>query len=206
MGGSLISAGYPSLDKGMILIQPGVDFGNGSYNDFFREGVSVGVAAGFTDRFALSLKTGYVWSQTSALRKGLYDTSGTIIDTIKADTTLHFNNHGFGDGQVGVQYIVIPMTPVTKQELKAGIDVGIPWATAEKKTVVEGMNVVMPARSRTGSGSFTQGHFYHTPDRFRNKNWGFLRLPRDAAGSGIQTVTIRAMMSTFRFRSSRGRF
>lgn len=159
LGGALVSSGHPSVYQGNILILSGLDYSKNSAGDFSREGLSLGLAYGITDNFALSLRTNYSWFQNSVFRKGVFDTINNEIIVIKPDTTLQYDNNGISDGTFGAQLIILPITLLTKQELKTGIDMGIPWAESQKKIEVDGMSILMPAKIQTGLGAFSLGGF-----------------------------------------------
>lgn len=158
-GTSSVSEGHPTPAQGTFLALPGADYSKSATGDFQRERVSLALAYGISNRFAVSVRANYAWLQTWTLRRGLYDTMGTVIDVIKPDTTIHFDNNGFGDGSVALQLVILPMTVLSRQELKVGTDLGLPWASSEKKTTIEGLSTVMPPRSQNGSGVFSVGGF-----------------------------------------------
>jgi hypothetical protein len=164
---SLLSAGTPAVKQGTILILTGGDYSTTQNNDITREGFSLGIAYGITDWLNVSLKTNFGWLQSSLFRQGKYDTTIVItltdtvivIETILADTTFHYTNYGFGNGDFGTQFIIIPMNAFTKQEIKLGGDCGIPWASTRKKAIVENVEQEMPLKAQNGSGGWSLGWF-----------------------------------------------
>ena len=160
---SLLSSGTPAVNQGTFLIMTGGDLSTTQKNDIVREGFSIGLAYGITDWLNISLKTNFAWTQSSLFRLGKYDTTttdtGLIIEPLIADTTFHYRNYGFGDGDAGVQFVIIPMNAFTKQEVKTGGDLGIPWASLKKISTVEGTEQLMPPKAQNGSGGWSLGGF-----------------------------------------------
>ena len=158
-GTSSIADGHAVVDHGAFLLLAGGDYGQTASADLRSGRASFGVAYGITDRLALSVRSGYVWLHVSTFRTGLFDTTVIPTDTIKPDTTLRFENQGLEDGSIGLQFVVIPQTALTKQELKVGASVGVPWGIPDKKTIVERREVLLPAKAQSGSGSVALGGF-----------------------------------------------
>ncbi|MBN1980495.1 MAG: hypothetical protein JW795_03125 [Chitinivibrionales bacterium] len=154
VGSTQVSSGYPALLPGMFLLQPGFTYSQTNTHDFASQGFNFALAYGVTDHISLSVKSGFSWLQSSLFRAGRYDTINNVIIKTKADTTFLFKNRGITDGLIGTQIVILPMTVLTRQELKVGVDVTLPWSPSEKETKVEGKALVIPARAQTGSGTY----------------------------------------------------
>jgi hypothetical protein len=151
IGGSLVSGGHPVLNKKTLLASSSGTYADAKDPEDRRRG-SVGVllAYGITDRLSFSLKTSYIWARYSYYQ-GPIDIPGNPIP----GKTVVRRNNGFGDGFAAVQYAIIKMTPMNKQEFVAGIDAGIPWGPDSVK--VDG--VLLPGNVQTGTGEFSINGF-----------------------------------------------
>jgi hypothetical protein len=144
IGGSLVSGGHPVLNKYTFLINPSGFYADAKDPERHRGGIGTLLAYGITDRISLSLKTSYIWAT--------FDVPFVLPDSFFVYT---YRNNGFGDGYAGAQFALIKLTPMNKQELITGMDVGIPWGPAKKK--VDG--VVLPGNVQTGNGGFSVNVF-----------------------------------------------
>jgi hypothetical protein len=156
IGGSLVSGGYPVLNKNTVLISTSGNYADAKNPDRHRGGIGVLLAYGITDRLSLSLKTSYVRATSS-----IYQTPIIIsIDSTIPGKTVNSGNNGFGDGFAAVQFALIRLTPMNKQELITGIDVGIPWGP-DRATVVDtaGNENVLPGNVQTGTGGYSVNGF-----------------------------------------------
>jgi hypothetical protein len=163
LSGSQLSSGTPAVRQGTFVFLSGVDFSTTQKNDVVREGIPIGIAYGVTNWLNISLKTGFAFIQSSLLRPGKFDTnftaSGPLVETLLPDTTFLFSNYGFGDGNAGVQFIIVPLTAFTKQEIKTGFDVGLPWASSREEGLLDGVVQELPLKAQNGGGGFTLGGF-----------------------------------------------
>jgi hypothetical protein len=151
IGGSLVSGGYPVLNKNTFLLSTAGNYADAKNPDRMRSGIGMLLAYGISDRLSLSLKTSYVWATYSSYRWPIPKPNG---DTIPGETDIYKNN-GFGDGYAAVQFALIRLTPMNKQELIAGMDVGLPWGP--DKTMDAG--VVLPGNIQTGTGGYSVNGF-----------------------------------------------
>jgi hypothetical protein len=160
LSSTLVSSGHPALNQNQFLILNGYDYSRTENEAFSRGGISFGLAYGLTSKLAFSIRTNFNIFRYNQFRPGLYlQNDDNTIEVLKADTTFKFKNQGFGDGLIGVQYTLVPLTLVTKQELKIGADAVIPWATFDKKVHIDGMETLLPAQVQNGNGVFSFGGF-----------------------------------------------
>jgi hypothetical protein len=152
IGGSLVSGGYPVLDKNTILASVSGNYADAKKPDErHRGGSGVMLAYGITDRLSLSLKTSYIWATYSKYMPPIIDHGVQIY----SGKTVNYKNNGLGDVYTAVQFALIRLTPMNKQELITGMDVGIPLGPYENK--VDG--VVLPGNVQTGTGGFSVNGF-----------------------------------------------
>jgi hypothetical protein len=151
IGGSLISGGHPVLNKNTVLLSASGDYADADNPERHRGGSGIMLAYGITDRLSLSLKTSYIWATYSNYLPPIIDHGVQIF----AGETVNYRNNGFGDGYAGVQFALIRLTPMNKQELITGIDAGIPWGPDRK--IVDGF--VLPDNVQTGIGGFSVSGF-----------------------------------------------
>lgn len=151
VGSLLVAGGHPTLISGTFFVQAGTEFSSALNPVRYRGAGSLNVAYGITDRLALSIKTSYI-------RLYSYEYNDAVIrnNVVRAPaSTTVFDNIDFGDGLAAAQFSIIPMDVITEQELKIGIDLGIPWGPDQKKM----NNATLPKKSQTGSGAFNAGSF-----------------------------------------------
>ena len=146
IGGSLVSGGHPVLNRNSFLVNVSGSYADAKKPERRRGSVGLLLAYGITDRLSLSLQTSYIRATYSP---------PLVIPALSIDSVVTHKNNGFGDGYAAVQYAVVKMTPVNKQELVTGMDVGIPWGPYSKK--VDG--VELPGNVQTGTGGFSVNGF-----------------------------------------------
>ena len=151
IGGSLVSGGHPVLNKTTFLVNTSGNYADAKNPERHRGGIGALLAYGITDRLSLSLKTSYVWATYSTYMPPI------IVDDelIFPGDTINYKNNGFTDGYATVQFTLVKLTPMNKQELITGIDAGIPWGPDRK--MVSG--VVLPGNVQTGTGGYSVNGF-----------------------------------------------
>jgi hypothetical protein len=156
IGGSLVSGGHPVLDKNTFLISASGNYADANNPERQRSGTGMMLAYGITDRLALSLKTSYVWASYSFYQKPVVVNG----EQLSPGQTVNYRNNGFGDGYAAIQYAIIRLTPMNKQELIAGMDVGIPWGP-DGTTIIDadGNKTVLIDNVQTGTGGFSLNGF-----------------------------------------------
>ena len=146
IGGSLVSGGYPVPDRYTLLASASGNYADADKPERLRGSAGFLLAYGITDRLSLSLKTSYIWASYSIDMPPFIFQGDTTYPGKKVD-----KNNGFGDGYAAIQYAIIRLTPMNKQELIAGMDAGIPWGPDKKKD----HGVVLVDNVQTGSGGFS---------------------------------------------------
>lgn len=165
VGSSLVAGGHPAIEMGSILVQPSVDYSSAE-NPMRRKGsAALNVAYGITDRLSASVKTHFDYLYSSRLQPAVVYRDSILYP----EKTVVQQNVGIGDGNVGVQFSIIPMEVLTQRELTIGADVGIPWGPDRKKTD----GVELPNYLQTGSGSTTVGGFVSYTKGFALSRLGF---------------------------------
>lgn len=148
IGSALVAGGFPSLRQGSVLIQFGGDYSSAA-NKTDKKALTATIGYGITNRLALSIKSNYAWLHYSRFQPAV-EVGGVVYFP---ETTLVFQNNDFGDGNIGLQYSIIEMNALSKQELKIGSDLGIPWGPDQKN------GTAWPKNVQTGSGAYTIGGF-----------------------------------------------
>jgi hypothetical protein len=146
IGGSLVSGGHPVLNRNTILASTSGNFAVADDPTRLRGSTGLLLAYGFTDKLSLSLKTSYIWTSYSMEMPPVVLPDKTIYPG-----KIHYKNNGFGDGFATLQFAIITLTPINKQELITGIDVGIPWGPDNK--MVNG--ILLLDNLQTGTGGFS---------------------------------------------------
>jgi hypothetical protein len=150
IGGSLVSGGHPVLNKYTILASPSGNYAVADNPARRRGSIGLLLAYGITDRLSLSLKTSYIWTSYSEDMGRWVSADG---DTLYPKDQQR--NNGFGDGYAALQFAIIRLTPINKQELITGLDLGIPWGP--DSNMVNG--VVLKDNVQTGTGGFSLNGF-----------------------------------------------
>lgn len=138
-GSSMVSAGIPSLVKNTLFFQVGGDYSSTkNSNTQLKASGNASVGFGITNHFSVYMRANYQYLTYDILQRGL-----------------HFENYDFGDGNVGLQFSVLPMDAINKQDLRIGTDFTIPWGPSEK----EKNEVILPENVQSGKGAFGFGGF-----------------------------------------------
>ncbi|MBN1602776.1 MAG: hypothetical protein JW915_14295 [Chitinispirillaceae bacterium] len=148
IGGSLVSGGHPVLNKHTFLVNTSGNYAVADNPSRRRRG-STGIllAYGLIDRLSLSIKTSYIWASYTENMPPWISADGNDTLYLKDQE----ENSGFGDGYAALQFVIIRLTPINKQELIAGLDLGIPWGPDSK--MING--VTLQDNVQTGTGGFS---------------------------------------------------
>lgn len=170
-GSSLVAGGHPTLEQGTILLQTGGDYAYSLNPLRHQMSSSINLAYGITNRFALSVKTSYVWKYSSINQQAIVYNGSVLLP----DTTLVFKNHALGDALIGAQFSIIPITLLNKQELTIGIEAGIPWGSAHSASA----HAEIPKSVQIGNGSYSLGGFL-----LYNKSFPMYKLAGSTSAAG----------------------
>ncbi len=151
IGSLLVAGGTPTLSHGTLFIQAGPNYAMIDSPAGYKTDASLTIAYGITSRISVSVKSSYAWIHSKKFQPAvIYNDS-----VFSQSRTIISDNNDFGDGLLGAQLTLIPLTPLSKQELKTGADIGIPWAPDQKIQD----NALLSKDMQTGSGAFTFGGF-----------------------------------------------
>ena len=151
IGGSLVAGGIPTLENGNVFVQAGAEHSSATYQSRYRTSIPLTLGYGVTNRLAVFVKTSYAWMHEAVFTQSIVVNNVVLLP----DTTIVFDNNDIGDATVAAQFSIVPLNVIDKQELKAGMDVGIPWGPDQKRL----NRALLSAAMQSGSGGLTLGGF-----------------------------------------------